>query len=74
MNAGNPRQLVSMVSLRQSLIRCAYSGIIHKANMKENQNITPIVPRRFTPENSLRMMNNEAEHPVEIRVTLPGLN
>ena len=74
MNAGNPRELVSMVSLRQSLIRCANSGIIHKAVMKENQNITPIVPRCFTPENSLKMMNNETEQPVKIQILCTFLN
>ena len=65
MNPGNPRQLVRIVNMRQSRIRCAYSGIIHKANMKENQNMTPIVPLCFTPENSLRIIKSDAEQPKE---------
>ena len=49
--------------MRQSRIRYANSGIIHKANKKENQNMTPIIPLCFTPENSLTIIKSEAEQP-----------
>ena len=63
-----------MVSFRQSRIRYANNGIEQTATSNENQNITPIIPRCFTPENSLRIMNNEAAQPVKTNALYASLD